>query len=160
MSIQSYARINGVDPASVEDLVTYRPASCRYGIGAFTTSATSMAATTVTWNQKGFDDANAMNTSTGVWTCPYPGVYLISFYCGILVAGVQTNLILLKNGAQALVNGRGGFGTTSGYQEMPCVMIDRLAVGDTIAAQVAVGVASLGMRTGAEMQFYVGFLHP
>ena len=164
MSIHSYARINGVDPANVEDLVTYRPASLRYNYSAFTTSATAGASSIIPYNTRVFDDANAWNTSTYTWTCPYAGVYMVTWQVGINLPTVnQTNLTLNKNGSQAYVSARGSTaaGGMIGFQEWPAIFIDRFVVGDTVQVFCAVaGQSSIGMRGAPEAPLMIGYLHP
>lgn len=159
MSIQSYARINGVDPASQEDLVTYRPASCLYNLSAWTTGAPLLTAQTIPFDTRVFDDAGAYNTTTHVWTCPYPGVYMFVVQLGLNIV-VQQNFSLLKNASNTVISARGPYYTTSAYYEQPMVFINRFVAGDTATPQFAINQASVPMRGGIESFLSIGYLHP
>lgn len=163
--IPTYAQIDSPDPVNPPDLATKnyvdRAASCRYYHGGFTTPATANQQMTIPYSLRIFDDVNAFNATTYIWTCPFSGVYVVSFQCGINLAGVQMNLVALKNGATLIVSGRGPFGTTSGYYEWPLTFVDRFVAGDTVTPQMSCGAVSQASRaTASENFFSVGYLHP
>jgi len=138
-------------------LATETRASCRYNLASFTTSATPLTWQIVPFATKIFDDANAYNTGTGVWTCPNPGVYLFSFQLGFNPAsGIQNNRAIYKNGAALVVNGI----QASGYSEIPLTAVDRAAAGDTYDFRCQINTASFALRGAPESFASVGFLHP
>jgi hypothetical protein len=154
MVLPGYVRQSGPDPVNPTDLATKNyvdtvvvKASCRYGLTAWTTSATPMTAQIVPFNILVYDDAGAYNTTTGLFTCPYPGIYMLAGQFGANPAtGVQVNRYVYKNGAVV----RTSAANTSGYNEMPIVFTDRCVAGDTLGLALAVNVASFAIRTGGE----------
>lgn len=152
--IPALSQIDCPDPINPQDLATkhYRDlvglrASCRYGLTAFTTSGTAMTNQQVPFNILVYDDASAYNTTTGLFTCPYPGVYMVTAQFGLNPAsGIQTNRYVIKNGTYVRTQGL----NSSGYAEIPVFFTDRCVAGDTLAVAIAVNVASFVVRTGAE----------
>jgi C1q domain len=150
----SYYQIDSPDPINSQDLATkhYRDmvglrASCRYGLSAFTTSATAMTIQTIVFNILFYDDANAYNTTTGMFTCPYPGVYMVTAQYGLnITAGVQVNRYVWKNGLAMALSGS----NYGGYNETAIVWSDRCVAGDALNVSLAVNQASVPLRTGTE----------
>ena len=136
-------------------------ASARYALTTFTTSATPLTVQILPYTVKGFDDANAVSATTGVWTCQFAGVYSFSFYVGLLTTAVQHNLYYYKNGAQLTTNARGPLTgvTASAYYETPSTVVERCVVGDTVDCRIAVNQASVVLRTGTESMFCVAYQH-
>lgn len=152
--IPSYNQIDSPDPINPQDLATKHyidlvglRASCRYLCSGFTTSATANTTQIVPFATLVYDDAGAYNTGTGVFTCPYPGIYMVTAQFGLNPAsGTVANRMVFKNGAMA----RNSAVNSSGYQETPIAFTDRCVAGDTLDVRVSVGVASFAIRTGAE----------
>lgn len=137
-------------------------ASARYGCAAFTTSATPMTVQILPFTSRAFDDASAVNGTTGVWTCQFAGVYTFSFHVGLNISPVQHNLYFYKNGAQTVLNARGPFAAVTGtvFFEIPAIYTERCVAGDTVDCRLAVNQASVVIRTGTfESMFNIAYQH-
>lgn len=165
--LPSYVQIDSPDPVNPQDLATKHyvdnwpvKASCRYSFSAFTTSATASTVQIVPFNVRYFDDALAYNTSTGIYTCPAPGIYQVVVWFGVNVAStVQINRYVYKNGAVILTNAV----TTnpSGFQEIPSMIVDRCVAGDTLDVRILSSLASVALRSASgESNLCITYLGP
>jgi hypothetical protein len=158
-----------IDPARITDVrpsglaVPADPkASLRYTHPTFTTPATAMQAIDIPYTSKVFDDLNAYNTSTLIWTCKVAGAYLFSFQVAEnFGAGYQRNLTSLKNGVQIYTGAKGPWTGATGttYGEIPGIFIDRCVIGDAYRFQLNSGAVSTATRLGPESALSIGYLH-
>jgi hypothetical protein len=135
-------------------------AGCRYYTTTYTSSATPNTPTIIHYTNKVFDQANAYNTNTGLYTCPRAGLYLVLCKASVnLGAAGNFQGMVYKNGVDDAMELRPV--TPSGFSQPEVVDLVTCAAGDTLAGWGQCSIASTGMRGNAWENFFaVNYLGP
>lgn len=120
------------------------PVNAYYTTSGGNTVGTS--ATLITFSTKVFDSFNAYSTSTGLYTCPIPGKYLVIGVCISNSVNLSTSqaftIQLFKNGSvYAFIGRERGSGLSDNHAASGSVIVECNA-GDTIALYSFSGVAT------------------
>lgn len=143
-------RIAGPNQITAADTV-----SCSYSNTSLTTF-TSSTFTTVPFTSKDHDTSNSYNTTTGVWTCPAPGKYMMSaqaFIGGTWTAGNVAQMAVNKNGTQVRTATMRITSSSPDSQYPIVTAVLNLVAGDTIAFQVNGNGTSMTSFASASLNF-------
>ena len=145
-----------VGPGSVN-----RAAVRAYRTAAFTFPATANQLATLIYDTKVFDQANAYNASTGVYTCPVTGLYLIRASWSLAGVSASTlNVISLKNGTNNAMHIAPPLAAT-GALLAQISTLDQCNAGDTITFNAQTATASATSRLAmAETHMAIACLGP
>jgi hypothetical protein len=152
------AAVNPGDMASKSYVDT--AGSTRYAFRGVRTAALNSSGTAATSQIVVFDQApvnqgNCYNTTTGLYTCPVAGVYMVHGGLGWnLSASGQGFTQIFKNGAEVR---RVGI-TSSGYAETSVTYIDLCVAGDTFQLNNQSSLTTQGIRLGTETYFNAVFM--
>jgi hypothetical protein len=130
---------------------------------AFTLPATASTWVILPMNAKVLDQANAYNSTTGLYTCPATGLYHVDLtisYNAAVSGGYVLGGAVYKNGTMTRQN----INTQSqnpGYNNCIIAFVDQANAGDTYAAWVFSNIASLtGIRGANETSMSIHYLGP
>ena len=123
-------------------------------------------AVTVIYGTRYFDNANAYNTSTGIYTAPSTGIYVfgsnvtIGSTSSVPIASVYENNIMQNGVAITKFSNQGSVGPLSSFQSIFGTTLISATLGDQISTQcLATGQGSdtlsiIGTGTGKETEFW------
>lgn len=174
MSIQSYSILTGVDPSAVGDLSTKRYADSgrrslilRYiRSAAYTFSATAGTPTypflfdAASTAGGSWDVDGNYNTSTGLFTAPVNGAYIIEARIGanLNASGQSVTCSIYLNGASFTPNTAfySGSGSSAFGCQTPALI--SMKANDTVGVSAAVSLASATVRNNVETHLAVALL--
>lgn len=167
MSIQSYAFIDGIDPVSPADHATKNYVDLTRKVPyvrAYRAAGISFTAgqnyNPFIYDTKvaGTDPGNNYSTSTGIYTCPIPGLYFVraSLSMGFTAAGIATVSVQWNAGGFAVMNNQNPSGTNATVCESVGIIL--AAAGDTFQVSASSSIANPARAVAGETNLVICWL--